>query len=452
MLRRIVLFAALGIPLSAQLADSSKSAIDQAVHDVLAATDGPSVSVAITQNGQIVLAQSYGQSRLDPATSAQPGMRYKIGSNTKQFTAAAILLLAEEGKISLDDPVSRFFPDLTRAQEITVRQLLSHTSGYQDYYAIDYVAPWMALPVTHQGILDRWAKKPLDFDPGAKWEYSNTNYVIAGAIVEKISGRPLTDFLRERFFTRLGMTSPIDADRVPWSAGDATGYNRYALGPLRPAKPEGAGWLFAAGQLAMTASDLARWDIALMNGTLLKAASIAALTAEVKLKNGSGTGYALGLGVSPRDGHRQWAHTGGTAGFFSSNMMLPDERISITVLSNGETPAHREAAARIRDILVPSTLEISRRLFRGLQQGKLDRSLLTPDANAYFTAQAVSDFASSLGPLGEIKEFRQTGSIQRGGMTERTFSIKTAAKSLSLSTYWTPDGRIDQYLVSLAPE
>src|SRR5271165_5556226 len=140
-------------------------------------------------------------------------MRYSIGSISKQFTAAAILMLAEEGKLSLDDPVSKYVSGLTRGNEVTIRELLSHTSGYQDYWPQDYVMPMMLQPVTAQKILATWARKPLDFDPGTRWQYSNTNFVIAGLIVEKASGMPLLRFLQEKVFTPLGMNSVANIDQ-----------------------------------------------------------------------------------------------------------------------------------------------------------------------------------------------------------------------------------------------
>jgi CubicO group peptidase (beta-lactamase class C family) len=170
------------------LAPQLRSNIDDIAHKVLATTGVPSASVAVVQNGKIAYVQAYGNARLDPATPAASAMRYSIGSISKQFTATAILLLAEEGKLSLDDPVSKYVPGLTRGNEVTIRELLSHTSGYQDYWPQDYVPPLMLQPISADGIMDRWARKPLDFDPGTKWQYSNTNYVIAGVIVEKVSG------------------------------------------------------------------------------------------------------------------------------------------------------------------------------------------------------------------------------------------------------------------------
>src|SRR5205085_3566478 len=143
------------------------------------------------------------------------------------------------GKLSLDDTVSKWLPDLTRAGDVTLRQVLSMTSGYQDFWPQDYVMPPMMLPTDARKILNGWAKIPLDFEPGTKWQYSNTNYVIAGLIIEKASGMPIIDFLRTRIFTPLHMTTVFDVDAAPLPDGDAGRYLRYALGPLRTAPKEG---------------------------------------------------------------------------------------------------------------------------------------------------------------------------------------------------------------------
>jgi CubicO group peptidase (beta-lactamase class C family) len=311
-----------------------------------------------------------------------------------------------------------------------------------------------------QGILDIWAKKALDFDPGTQWQYSNTNYTIAGLIVEKISGQALVDFLRARVFGPLHMTSVKDVDREPWSDQDPVGYTRFALGPSRPSVLEGSGWAYAAGELAMTAHDLALWDISLMNGSVLKPASMAALTTEVKLKNGAGTGYALGLGVSNADGRRKWAHTGGMSGFLSSNFTRPDDRIAVTVLTNGETRAYSRIAQMIEALLVAKTddapaapaLALAKKVFHDLQQGHLDRTDLTPDLNSYFTPQALADFESSLKPLGQPSVFRPTSAQPRGGMMVRGFQIRAGGQALVLSTYYTLDGQLAQYLISVDPQ
>src|SRR5262249_26296328 len=165
-------------PAQALLPADVTEKIDKLATDTLARTGVPSASVAVVKDGQVVYVKAYGEARLEPKTPATSEMRYSIGSISKQFTAAAILLLQEQGKLSLDDKVGKFIPNLTRANEVTIRQLLSHTSGYQDYWPQDYVMPMMLEPVTSQKILDTWAHKPLDFEPGTKWQYSNTNYVI----------------------------------------------------------------------------------------------------------------------------------------------------------------------------------------------------------------------------------------------------------------------------------
>ena len=226
-------------PLPADLA----AKIDAAVEDALASTGAPSASIAVVRDGRIAYTHAYGTAVLESHTPATTAMRYSIGSISKQFCASAILLLAEQGKLSLDDTVSRFLPNLTRAGDVTIRQLLSMTSGYQDYWPQDYVMPGMLKPTDAQAILDGWARIPLDFDPGTAWQYSNTNYVIAGLIVEKAAGRPLYDLLTDRVFRRLGMTSVTNVDLAPLGPGDPVRYTRYGLGPARPAPKEGVGWI-----------------------------------------------------------------------------------------------------------------------------------------------------------------------------------------------------------------
>ncbi|HMC22489.1 MAG TPA: serine hydrolase domain-containing protein, partial [Thermoanaerobaculia bacterium] len=319
---------------SAAAQDTFTSNVDKAVNEILAKTGAPSASIAVVKDDKILYTHAYGNARIDPPMPATPEMRYSIGSISKQFTAAAILMLAEEGKLSLDDRVVRWLPDLTRAGDVTLRELLSMTSGYQDFWPQDYVMPRMLEPVTAQEILNDWARKPLDFEPGTKWQYSNTNYVIAGVIVEKVAGMPLLDLLQRRVFGPLQMSSVFNTDLSGLGANDPTRYLRYALGPLRPAPKEGRGWMFAAGELAMTPRDLALWDISLIDQAILKPASYRALETEVQLVNGVGTRYALGLGVGITDGRRFVSHGGEVSGFTATNTVYPDDRAAVVVLTN----------------------------------------------------------------------------------------------------------------------
>jgi CubicO group peptidase (beta-lactamase class C family) len=430
--------------------------IDKVATDTLARTGVPSASIAIVKDGQIAYVKAYGNARLEPETLATPQMRYSIGSISKQFTAAAILLLQEQGKLSLDDKVSKYLPDLTRANEVTIRQLLSHTSGYQDYWPQDYVMPGMLQPTNAQQIMDSWAKKPLDFDPGTKWQYSNTNYVIAGVIVEKVAGMPLLQFLQQKVFTPLGIKSTFDTDAGPLGQGDPRGYLRYALGPLRPAPKEGKGWMFAAGELAMTAEDLAKWDVSVIDQKILKPASYREMQTDVLLKSGLDTHYGLGVDVNSQNGHRAISHGGEVSGFTAQNTIFPDDRAAIVVLTNQDAASASGAIAggiapllfATNDPATPAKLEQAKKIFADLQQGKIDRTLFTDNANFYFNEAALKDFASGLGPLGTPQSFTQVNESLRGGMTLRVYLIRFPQKVLRAWTYEMPDGKLEQYQIA----
>ncbi len=408
-------------------------------------------------DGKIAYEKAYGLAQLSPDKIATTKMRYAIASNTKQFVATAVLLLVEEKKLSLDDKVFKWFPNLTRSKDVSIRQLLSMTAGYQDYWPQDYVPIDMLEPITSQGILERWANKPLDFEPGTKYQYSNTNYIIAGVIVEKISGMSLFDFLQKRIFNPLGMTSVKDFDLNALSNDDAAGYLRNALGPLRPAPKEAKGWLFAAGQIAMTAHDLALWDISMINETLLKPSSYKILQTDVLLNNGIGTQYGLGIDVSMSKGRRRISHGGAASGYVTANDIYPDERVAIVVFTNifpGAVGPDSQIASRIAKELfeVPETstnkaLDQAKLLFSNLQKGKINRDVLSANANAYFSKQAVLDFASSLGPLGKSKEFSFKRQSLRGGMRTRVYKISIGDKTLELTTRTLADGKLEQFTV-----
>jgi D-alanyl-D-alanine carboxypeptidase len=442
------------------LPTSTAGQIDAAAAKVLMSTGVPSASIAVVQDGKVAYVKAYGKARLEPAMAADPSMQYSIGSVSKQFTAAVILFLAQDGKLKLDDPVAKYLPDLTRAKEVTIRQVLSMTSGYQDFWPEDYVMTSMMKSTTPQHILDVWAKKPLDFDPGTQWQYSNTNYVIAGQIAETVGGKPLIDQLQERIFRPLKMTGIFNSDASQLPSSDPTGYYQHALGPLRPAPLAGTGWMFAAGELAMPARDLALWNISLMNRSLLAPASYDAMFTEVKLKDGTGTGYGLGVDLGRWNGHRYISHSGEVSGFVSQNTVFPEEKVAVTVLTNEDaSTAAAGLAQQIQSIVISSGDDAGTKaaearalaIFTGLQDGKIDRSQLTALCNDYFTQEALNDFATSLKPFGPPTHFAQVGSArQRGGMTFRRFKADFQGRSLLVTVFEEPDGKLEQYLV-IAP-
>ncbi|MDQ3479180.1 MAG: beta-lactamase family protein [Pseudomonadota bacterium] len=440
-------------PLTAQ----QTAAIDQAVAKALADTAVPSASITIVRDGKIVLTRAYGKA--NEGLPAQANHPYQIASISKQFTAMALLLLEDEGKLNLDDKVSKWVPGISGGDKIALRQLLNHTSGLQDYWPQDFSFPAMARPTSPQAIVDIWAKKPLDFAPGDQAQYSNTGYVIAGMIAEKASGEPLMSYLKRKIFVPLKMTSVVNQDDAI-GAAFPSGYGRYALGPVRPVTPAARGWLYAAGELSMSAEDLAKWNIARINRSLVPADDWAAQETTAKLNDGTAIPNGLGVFVSNSSGRRAVGHGGESVGFLATNTVYPAERTAITVMTNSWSGgAYGRISREIAKIVLPqppeaaaasATTQRARIVYDQLRTGALDRSLLTDNANYYFTEQAVADYRSSLGPLGAPTSFEPNGKPSpRGGFMIQGYTIKYPARTLNLSTFYEPaSGRIEQFLVS----
>jgi CubicO group peptidase (beta-lactamase class C family) len=328
---RLLLLAA-PLALTAQTAADLERKLSDKISATLKESGAPSVSVVVVKDGKVAFAKAFGKASLAPDRPATLETRYAVGSISKQFTAAALLLEQEAGRLSLDDKVAKYFPDLTRASDISIRQLLTHTSGYEDFAPQDYIIPDWTRPITTQILLDRWAKKPLNFEPGTKYQYSNTGYVLAAAIFEKASGQPLVSYLRSRIFQPLGMASAGDCSET--APADATAYTRFASGPPRPVAREAAGWYIGAGELCMTPSDLAKWDMAFLRKEILSAKSYEEMTHEAWLANGDSTRYALGLSMGEFNHIPTIAHSGEVSGFISSNTLYPSRGGAVVVLTN----------------------------------------------------------------------------------------------------------------------
>lgn len=454
------LLASAALGQGASLPAALRAQVDTLAQQTLAQLGSPSASIAIVRQGQLVYAQAYGQGRILPPAPATPAMRYSVGSISKQFTAAAVMLLVEQGKLKLDDRVGQYLPGLTRAHEVTIRELLSHTSGYEDYAPQDFMIPAWLHPTTPQAVVNHWARLPLNFDPGTQWQYSNTNYKIAGLIAEKVSGEPLFRFLQEHIFTPLGMTWVVDLNRGWLGPSDAQGSIRHALGPDRPAPATAPGWDFADGELAMTAANLALWQISRLRQNLLRPSSYLAMETPVSLKNGTVTSYGLGLDVGTLAGHRYLGHSGEEIGFTAQEYVFPGAQTAVVVLTNQSANATAPVLARrLATLLLAASpgsaaaaptdaaLAQARQILLGLQQGKMDRSLFTADANFYFDVQALADYTSSLRPLGAPLSFTPLGQQNRGGMLFRSYLASFASRRVEVSTYTQPDGKIEQYLV-----
>jgi len=430
--------------------------VDEVALEWLKSTGAPSVSLAIVQRGALAYAKAYGLAHEVPGVSATAASRYAIDSVSKQFTAAAILLLAQQDKLSLDDPLAKWFAHLGEASRVTLRQLLTHTSGIRDYWPQDFLTPPMIHPTTPQAIIEEWAARPLDFVPGTDWQYSNTGYVLAGEVVERVSGEPLFELLQRRIFSPLAMTHVADYASPPTDSApeDAAGYTRFGLGPVIQSPKEGAGWLFGAADLAMRPDELALWDISLIDRSLLDANSYAAQRSPVLLADGSRRPYGLGLHIEDTHGRFWIGHAGSGSGFLAEDRVWPNERTAIVILTNNDWASPEGLLERIAFLVLPPTPEEARAraLFAGFQNGTVDRSLFTATGNFHLTDEVLADLHASLAGLGRPRLIELEQEYQRGGMVTRSWKIFCDGARLTAIERGYPGGRLDEFMITKAEE
>jgi CubicO group peptidase (beta-lactamase class C family) len=382
---------------------------------------------------------------------------FGVGSVTKQFTCTAMLLLAEAGKLSLSDPVSKWYPKLTRANDITLLELGQHVSGYRDYYPLDYVDREMRKPVTADQVIEEYATRPLDFDPGTRWSYSNTNFLILGQVIKKVSGQPFGTFVAERIFAPLGLTH-TKFDPARGGPGMATGYTAFALGDPIPAVPEADGWVGSAGAIWSTPTDLLTWDLGLIGGKVLKPDSYRTLTTARRLTDGRTTGYGCGQGVNDRGDAIVLSHGGAVSGFVAQNTLIPSTRSAVVLLANTDFAAIGSLNAALVAKLTPrvdapavtgaSALAAATGFLTGLAQGKVDRSTLSADFDAFLTPDLVSEARASLSKQGPISGIEVGRPAERGGMEVVSVRFKAGSTPAHALMYRSPDGKIEEFLIS----
>ena len=303
--------------------------------------DGPGVAVIAVKDGKTVFRKARGMANLELGVPLSPDSVFRLGSITKQFTAVAVLMLAEEGKLSLADPITKHLPGYpTHGHVITVEHLLTHTSGIRSYTGIPgyMTGPKIRADLTTAELVEVFSKEPMDFAPGGEWRYNNSGYVLLGAILEKVSGKPYGELLAERIFRPLGMKSTRVGDEGPILAKRAAGYTRDGE------KVANARFLsmtqpHAAGALVSTVDDLALWDAALYGEKLVKRASLERAWTPAVTRDGKPTRYGYGFGVSTLRGARSIEHGGGIFGFSTYAVRLPDEKVYVAVLANSDGPA-----------------------------------------------------------------------------------------------------------------
>ncbi|MFT4252723.1 MAG: serine hydrolase domain-containing protein [Caulobacter sp.] len=457
-----------GPALAQPLTATEIAKVDAVVAEAMARSPTPSLSIAVIRDGRPAFAKAYGFRTLDPPVPADPEARYDIGSVSKQFTAAVALRLADRGALALDDKVSDHLPGLSGGETITLRQALNHTAGYNSYFMLDFLPAESERPIAPIDIARRWGRAPLDFAPGTRWDYSNTGYAVAGLVIEQASGRSLADLLAGEIFDPLAMAGAAPLDRRPLGPGDARGYTRIAVQPPRPAPQAGKGWTFGAGGLAMTASDLARWDMAVLDGRLLSAQAWSAQRRTARLTDGSDTGYGLGVYVDTARGRRRLRHDGAAYGFTAENRVYPDDGTAIVVLSNADFGhAAGEVADALERMLLPMRADAPlpetsrppsaatiadpeamgrfRALLGQLSDGDPDRGRLSPDLSTYLSGEVLDDYRVSLKSLGPPVTVEQLRSDEIGGLRASLYRLSWREATMIGVLRIAADGRVASF-------
>jgi CubicO group peptidase (beta-lactamase class C family) len=316
--------------------------------------DGPGATVIVTVNGNVAVRKAYGLANLETKTPMRPEMVFELGSVTKQFTSTAILMLAEQHKLALDDDLRKFVPEFPDKQvKITIDHLLTHTSGVKDYTDDPKWPDLWRQDLTPLQVVNLVKDAPLDFAPGTDWKYDNTGYTLLGMIIEKASGQRYEDFIRQNIFQPLGMTHSYYGSFTAVIPNRASGYTKGSGGwenapYLSMAQP------YAAGALMSNVDDLALWDAAVSAGKLISAASWKRAFTGYRLANGEDSRYGYGWELGSYDGHPIVHHGGGIPGYNTEVLRMPDDHVYVAVLTNSDSPpidvdsvAARIAAAAI---------------------------------------------------------------------------------------------------------
>jgi D-alanyl-D-alanine carboxypeptidase len=350
-------------------------AIDKAAAAAISTGESPGLQVAVFKDGKPVLVRAYGSANLEQGVRVSNDSVFRVGSVTKQFTAVSLLLLAEEGKLSLQDKLSKYYPNFPRGNDITLEQMLHHTSGIHNYTSDPSFEKEGMVHRSTDEMVEFIAKMPKtqDFEPGTDWSYSNSAYFILGGVVEHVAGAPLAKVFKSRLFGPAGMSHSALDDESEIALGRVRGYSGTGPGKFTNAPFISMSIPGAAGSIRSTAGDLVKWNAALYGGKILKPASLAAMLAPGKFNNGDTSGaaisksmaaagappaghseYGYALFLGELEGHRKIDHGGGIYGFSASLSEFPDDHTTVVVLSNaiGKDVGVQKVAKRIERLAI----------------------------------------------------------------------------------------------------
>jgi D-alanyl-D-alanine carboxypeptidase len=333
-LRIVLLMALIAGTSAASNLGGAMADVDAAAQAAFERQGLPGLAVVVMRGPDVVLARGYGVADVANDRPATPETPFEIGSITKQFTAAAIMRLVEEGLVGLDDPITDFLPDYPmQGRTVLVEQLLRHTSGIQEFIMLpDFWELSGDLDRPRDELVDMFANEPFVFDPGARWAYSNSNYTLLGLIIEAVSGQSYAAYLEEAFFGPLGLASTRVCDTLP-GVGRAQGY---ALddGVAHPAPAENMAWALGDGAICSSALDLAKWQRALVTGGVVQRSSYEQMIATETLADGTTPPYGFALSLVELDGRPKVAHSGRMGGFSGALAYYPDDDVTVAILTN----------------------------------------------------------------------------------------------------------------------
>ena len=432
--------------------------IDKDVRAVLQRTGTPGASVLVIQDGKRLVSQAYGFRQLAGKLPARTDTAYEIGSITKQFTAAAILQLRNAGKLDLDAKVSTYLPGVPHAAEVTLRQLLTHTSGLPDYIGLSSDEQ-VTKPATFEQLMAVVAGKPLDFAPGSRASYSNTGYIILGRLIELESHETYRHYIRTHLLAPAGMTKAYTVSDEPSLRDMAKGY-RHVKGKLQRGLTihESYGW--SAGNLVMSAGELEKWNEALTGGKIVPPADYALMATPQPTTDGGSSSYGFGLAIDSVDGQPRIGHTGGSYGFTAANFYFTGQKLRIIVLTNNaDNPEPGEIVANaVFEDLYPDLasaasrpasgedLPITERAKRGfdyLQKGAGDLSLFGASLEAKMKAGLSTRMSKEFGPYGAPETFIFKGRRLESGKSWFDYLVRFGPGSmLKFSAALDGDGKI----------
>jgi len=442
----------------------------QSVDDYLAqemkAQHIPGLALGVYRNGEIVKAQGYGLANVELNVPVKPETIFQSGSVGKQFAATAVMMLVEEGKVGLDDAITKYFPGAPDTwNNIKVRNLLSHTSGLAEYESDERTGPsgpfYLRLDFTEDELLKKAEALPFDFQPGEKWSYRNTNYLLLGFLIRKVTGEFYGDYLQERIFKPLGMNATriiSEADIIP---------NRAAGYQLVKGELKNQDWVSptfnstADGALYFTVLDLAKWDAALYTEKLVKKSSLDQMWTVAKLNDGkpNKSNYGFAWTIDQMNGHRVIEHGGAWQGFTTYIARYVDDKLTVVVLTNLDSAhsnpgriAHHVAGLYVPALMPPELKPIEdkepqvtaffREVLQKIAEGKADPEWFTPDRRKELFPDRIKALGEFVKSLGALKSLDLVERKEEDGLPAYTYRAAFSDRTMLLRLTLSPDGKI----------